>query len=306
TKNVSGSSGNSSASASGSGSGSGSEEDEFPSTTELSALTLNSPPVNKRIDPIKEISRTPFSSKTKTVVSSPYDVDMAEPSPMKIDDMSLSPMRKSNFIARRDTVVFSDDEDDETEDVPSPSRPKFTRAPQRPLMRAKTTSSMARLAMAQTNMAKQDGRQNSLTNATSHSDLQSNHQESQDHSPVRRNKTTPANPGVGSPLRRVPNNRPPANRAYTAGGEGMLKAALQRNMGGRTLVELSQARAGGRPIEEVKPKNNQNMPPPARSAHPAGGAGSVTAFPPVVWDPETVEDMPSPFLIKSKIIRNLR
>jgi hypothetical protein len=30
----------------------------------------------------------------------------------------------------------------------------------------------------------------------------------------------------------------------------MFKAVMQRNMGGRTLVELAQARAAGRPLED--------------------------------------------------------
>jgi NIMA (never in mitosis gene a)-related kinase len=50
------------------------------------------------------------------------------------------------------------------------------------------------------------------------------------------------------------------------------------NVRGRTLVELSQARAGGRLA-----------------------ASNENSKPVVVWDPE-VDEMPSPFLVRSKHI----
>ena len=69
----------------------------------------------------------------------------------------------------------------------------------------------------------------------------------------------------------------------------MFKAVLQRNMGGRTLVELAQARAGGRPLSmEVKP-TAKAMEREER-----------------VWDPER-DEMPSPFLVRgNRAIRNIR
>lgn len=73
----------------------------------------------------------------------------------------------------------------------------------------------------------------------------------------------------------------------------MFKAVMQRNLlgqngGGRTLVELAQARAGGLSqaqriekgvVEESKKENLRS-------------SGEVT-----VWDPER-DEMPSPFLVR--------
>ena len=80
----------------------------------------------------------------------------------------------------------------------------------------------------------------------------------------------------------------------------MFKAVMQRNMGGRTLVELAQARAGGRPIDEVKRCSSDS-----RNSGP-GPMKSSDREPPAVWDPEK-DEMPSPFLARGrKVIRNLR
>ena len=81
----------------------------------------------------------------------------------------------------------------------------------------------------------------------------------------------------------------------------MFKAVMQRNMGGRTLVELAQARAGGRPMDEVKRCASES-----RAAAPGSGLKSSDREPPAIWDPEW-DEMPSPFLARGKkVIRNLR
>jgi NIMA (never in mitosis gene a)-related kinase len=86
------------------------------------------------------------------------------------------------------------------------------------------------------------------------------------------------------------------------GGEEMFKAVMQRNMGGRTLVELAQARAGGRPMDEVKRCASD----PRVGACAAPLKSSSDREPPAVWDPER-DEMPSPFLARGrKVIRNLR
>jgi len=71
-----------------------------------------------------------------------------------------------------------------------------------------------------------------------------------------------------------------------SGENDMAKAVMQKNFlgnvaggGGRTLVELQQARAGGRVVG-----GGENM--------EGGGRGEV-----VVWDPER-DEMPSPFLVR--------
>jgi len=91
----------------------------------------------------------------------------------------------------------------------------------------------------------------------------------------------------------------PLRRAATTGGKLPSKIAGAKDgsaPGGRTLVELAQARAGGRPL----------------SAGFDGNAGlklKEKDLPPVpVWDPETLgDDMPSPFLKRDmRVIRGLR
>ncbi|KAL2023597.1 hypothetical protein VTK56DRAFT_2205 [Thermocarpiscus australiensis] len=92
------------------------------------------------------------------------------------------------------------------------------------------------------------------------------------------------------------------------------------NIRGRTLVELQQARAGGRPMSAVllavdttninNSNNNGSGPPPvspvrAFREHAAaanrGVAAALAAEPPAVWDPER-DEMPSPFLVRRKPI----
>ncbi|CAK7275546.1 G2-specific serine/threonine protein kinase [Sporothrix epigloea] len=67
---------------------------------------------------------------------------------------------------------------------------------------------------------------------------------------------------------------------------------------GRTLVELQQARAGGRPHSAVV-DGNVSPKRPFREHAMAANRGMLD--PPAVWDPEQ-DDMPSPFLVRRKII----
>ena len=67
---------------------------------------------------------------------------------------------------------------------------------------------------------------------------------------------------------------------------------------GRTLVELQQARAGGRPHSAVV-DGNVSPKRPFREHAMAANRGTLDA--PAVWDPEQ-DDMPSPFLVRRKVI----
>jgi NIMA (never in mitosis gene a)-related kinase len=90
----------------------------------------------------------------------------------------------------------------------------------------------------------------------------------------------------------VKNNMAKANGA---GGGGIAPR-------GRTLVELAQARAGGRPVEVA---DGTRSPEPKGRAFAARMAerASKESTPPPVWDPE-MDEMPSPFLIKTrKVVR---
>ena len=86
-------------------------------------------------------------------------------------------------------------------------------------------------------------------------------------------------------------------------------ASKNNNIRGRTLVELQQARAGGRPMSAVLPGEliNPNVSPKrAFREHAAAGNRGTASEPVAVWDPEK-DDMPSPFLVRRKpVTRALR
>ncbi|KAL4989423.1 G2-specific protein kinase nimA [Aspergillus falconensis] len=289
-------------------SSSNSEDSDFPSSTDISQLSLESP-TNKVAKLSKKESRTPFT-RSKTVVDSPMDIQMAEPSPISIASLSLSPRRTSatysgkNIFAEGErkrlkfepTLAYSDDEDD-TPELPSPTRPKVKpdpfKAPSRPLLRQNTTALMQKLSTQPPIFPANPSRLPQMSAPDA--------RESKSRSPHRRLSKIPSSANLaadaGSPTRK---NGVKSSPSKTNGGDEMFKAVMQRNMGGRTLVELAQARAGGRPIDEVK-----------RCASDSRSACSVPIKssdrdPPAVWDPER-DEMPSPFLARGrKVIRNLR
>ncbi|KAA8643416.1 hypothetical protein EYZ11_007295 [Aspergillus tanneri] len=285
-----------------------SDDTDFPSTTDISQLSIESPLANK---PPKKETRTPFN-RSKTIVESPVDVQMAEPSPMSIASLSLSPRRTSatstgkNIFAEAErhrakwepTLAYSDDEDD-TPDLPSPTRPKVKpdpfKAPARPLLRQNTAAMMQKLSTQPTLFPPNPSR---LPQISGQSDGRQGEQKSK--SPHRRLSKIQSSANLaadaGSPTRKSNTKQPPSKA--NGGGEEMFKAVMQRNMGGRTLVELAQARAGGRPIDEFKRC--------ASDPRATSGMKSTEVDPPAVWDPEK-DDMPSPFLARGrKVIRNLR
>lgn len=88
----------------------------------------------------------------------------------------------------------------------------------------------------------------------------------------------------------------------------------KNNIQGRTLVELQQARAGGRPLSAVMGLENGGNTSPTRrgpkdhlvinttgAAGPPGSRPGSALEPAAVWDPER-DEMPSPFLVRRKPI----
>lgn len=154
-------------------------DSDFPSQTDFSSLSLDSPFCSKQQpQPAKRSTRTPFT-RAHTVnnaapAPSPMDVTMADPSPITIASLALSPRRngtgagierpKSNIFAageerwrptnasafptpnasdvENSPALDDDDEDDEDDDLPilpSPSRDPFKAMNKRPsLTRQKT------------------------------------------------------------------------------------------------------------------------------------------------------------------------
>ena len=279
-----------------------STDTDFPSSTDLSSLSLDSPPVaeikgavlNKT--PPKKRSRGPLS-RARTNFDSPMDIQMADPSPMSIACLSLSPRRtavasasgipnsKNIFAAARGlktrlagqqssprSSIIMEDEEDSVPDLPSPTRPSTGlpdpfKGPSRPGLPRQKTAPM-----------------NHLTAQTQPSLFPSGAGDRPSRVP---SSSSPKHSGL-SPIRKAP-PKPPASNTENE----MFKAVVQRNLlgqngGGRTLVELAQARAGmmseGQKVEKgvLDGSKKENV-----------KAGDEVP----VWDPEK-DDMPSPFLVR--------
>ena len=271
-------------------------ETDFPSITDLSSLSVDSPPVEKsKTPPPRRTTRGPLT-RARTQFDSPMDVRMADPSPMSIDCLSLSPRRtdipnaanlpagKNIFAAASSkktrlkpqssspgSSMIAEDEEDVIPDLSSPTRPPlglpdpFKAAARPGLLRQKTTP-MNRLAAQP---------QPTLFVPT----------------PAERPSRVPSPPSPKhsgfSPVRKAP------PKPATNGTENdMFKAVMQRNFlgqngGGRTLVELAQARAGA-------PSQAQKMEKGDLGERKENLKGSGEA---PTWDPER-DDMPSPFLVR--------
>ena len=273
---------------------------DFPSSTDLSSISINSPSIVESKTPPKKTppkrrTRGPLA-RARTNFDSPMDIPMNDPSPMSIACLSLSPRRtaaanhssipnsKNIFAAAaaqkhrlapqpsppRSSVIV-EDEEDTVPDLPSPTRapsglPDPFKVARRPsLLRQKTAP-----------MNKQ--------NSQAQPELFPTSLEKQSRVP------SPPSPKYSgfSPVRKAP-----PKPTISGNDNDMLKAVMQRNFfgqngGGRTLVELAQARAGGtnqasrieKGVEDDSRKENLNL---------NGDAP--------IWDPER-DEMPSPFLVR--------
>ncbi|KAL6721886.1 G2-specific serine/threonine protein kinase [Lecanora helva] len=274
---------------------------DFPSSTDMSSLSLDSPPVAsaKVVEsktPPKKRSRKPLS-RARTNFDSPMDVQMVDPSPMSIASLSLSPRhtgaapasnlpnsrnifaaagRQQTRLARqaaspRSSIIVEDEEDD-VPDLPSPTRPAiglpdpFKVASRPGLLRQKTAPMNRMGAQPQPTLFPP-------STASRPSRVPS--------------PPSPKHSGF-SPVRKAP------AKPSTSGTENeMFKAVVQRNLlgqngGGRTLVELAQARAGEiSQAQRIEKGFGGDSSKENRREH-----GEVP-----VWDPEK-DEMPSPFLIR--------
>lgn len=273
-----------------------SAETDFPSTTDLSSLSIDSPPIEKsKSPPQRRNTRGPLA-RARTQFDSPMDIRMIDPSPMSIDCLSLSPRRTGvasttnipgsrNLFAAADakrtqlhpqpsspnSSTIAESEEDMLPDLPSPTRPPSRlpdpfKALARPSLLRQKTVPANRLA---------DQPQPTLFPPTA----------------AERPSRVPSPPSPNhsgfSPVRKAP-PKPAPNGVEN----DMFKAVVQRkllgqNGGGRTLVELAQARAG--------------VPSYAQKIEKGDGAemkeNARRSCEPPTWDPER-DDMPSPFLVR--------
>jgi hypothetical protein len=225
------------------------------------------------------------------------------------------------------TLMSSDSEDDDgdLQPVPSPTRPKSSKNPFkpagiRPPLISQKTAPLAK-AGTQPNPfgAGKAVTAPSLPTLSTAPDLRPQASgtslKERNSSPNRRLSKIPSSTNLTShenaPLSPT---RKSSLKKNGSGNEDLSKLAVKNNMAkansggptnlaprGRTLVELAQARAGGRPVDGA---DGTKSPEPkgrafaARMAEKAAEKAAEKGEPPV-WDPER-DEMPSPFLVRNR------
>ncbi|KAK8005342.1 kinase-like protein [Apiospora arundinis] len=285
---------------------------EFPSTTDITELSIDSPEPM----PPKKTNRTPFG-RAQTMfagpLGTPMDIEMASPSPIPLAALSLSPRRNaatkvpsSNVPAifaeadnekyRDVDPVLSESEDDDEPLAPSPTR-------NRPILAATKTAPMGRLRTAP---GFTSNKPVSALGATSNiPELQpkpsSGALRDRGNSPNRRLSKIPSAANLNSLNNNSGENglqRKNSLKDQQQSESALSKVTAKNNLKGRTLVELQQARAGGRGIEN----GNMNISPKRAFKDRIGNRSQDSALePPAIWDPER-DEMPSPFLVRRKPI----
>ncbi|KAI9732018.1 MAG: G2-specific serine/threonine protein kinase [Claussenomyces sp. TS43310] len=301
---------------------------DFPSTTDLTDLSIESP--EPRIA-MKKSTRTPFGRAQTMFAGTPMDVEMAEPSPISIASLSLSPRRtgdaKPSSSARNIFAAVAEpkgrreprltnldvEDDDDTPILPSPTRQKSSRNPFKsagarpPLISQKTAP--IRNVHSQSNVFAIGkaitvptiptlSNQPDLRAAACNGPLKE-----RSSSPNRRLSRIPSSTnlqdGSCSPTRKTSLSRKGPITGSDSAELNKLAIkntiALKSNIGpkGRTLVELAQARAGGRPFDGNGNIGDDGSPKGKRFADRMAQREAA------VWDPER-DEMPSPFLVRQR------
>lgn len=289
----------------------GTSGDEFPSTTDISEYSIDSPDSSRET---KKATRTPFGRAQTMFVGhagTPMDIEMGSPSPIAIASLSLSPRRNGatkapthnpgNIFAAnangssgdprwdlaRDAFTDSDEEDicpSPTRNIRSSKNPFTSKS--RPVLTSQKSGPMNRLKPQASNPG--------LVSKCTLPPL-----ESGPRSPNRRLSKIPsaaslqADIGVGLTRKQS---------LKKSGDEGLGKVAAKNNIKGRTLVELQQARAGGRPLSAVVlPSTGENVSPKRAFRERLGIERKSSGDEPAVWDPDC-DEMPSPFLVRARRI----
>jgi NIMA (never in mitosis gene a)-related kinase 2 len=313
--------------------GAASADGDFPSITDITELSMDSPDVSANALKKSAVARTPFGrAQTMFVghVGTPMDVEMASPSPIAIASLALSPRRNAatkapsantgnifatNPIASdprwdlpRETGGLDSDDDDV---FPSPTRQaKSTKNPfaskTRPVLQSQKSAPLNRLKpqIASNIQSSNNKTLPALPNMQSTPDLGRAGRE-RCPSPNRRlskipsaaNLIVPSTNGeaASSQLTRKPSITKKDSDAQLG------KLAAKNNIKGRTLVELQQARAGGRPLSAVVPTGPgcENVSPKRAFRDRMADRRNSGGEPVAVWDPDR-DEMPSPFIVRRK------
>lgn len=253
-------------------------------------------------DDVKKGARTPFI-RAQTMyagpLGTPMDVDNLSPSPCAIASLSLSPRRKNqgkgpfihaaNIFATdewRKAPEIPDDFDSDPEDNESDEQP----ASPSPTRKVKKVVALSRPNLTQTKTAPAENPLKNkpslpaparttmgLTHMTSNQEMRSPSILRERESANRQVSKIPSYTNLSAAGDSGGRNGLSRKTSLTGPPSGSGLVSKMGNIRGRTLVELTQARAGGRIVG-----GNENSKP-------------------AVWDPET-DEMPSPFLVRSKHI----
>lgn len=302
--------------------------DEFPSTTDITELSYSaeSPEICKEV---KRTARTPYG-RAQTYAGThgtPMDIEMESP-PVAIASLSLSPRRRGKAMTRQGNIFAANstskaenwdlrdaftDSDDEDVTPSSPTRHRSTNSSSinnpftnkdRPVLSSQKASNIA--ARLRTSGTKSGGfvSKAAVTSAPT----------TRSRSPVSRLTKIPsvANLTGQKTVSEANTPSPTSSSSNTSrrlsskkdGSAHSKMAATKNNVKGRTLVELQQARAGGRPLsvpgiplgENVNPKRTAASTKPQRDRVVSSGHEPVA-----VWDPDR-DEMPSPFLVRTRRI----
>ncbi|SPN99968.1 related to NIMA-like protein kinase [Cephalotrichum gorgonifer] len=300
-------------------------------TTSIPDITTENPEVTRRFQgtPMRRV-QTMFAGH----VSTPGDVEMSEPSPVAISSLALSPRRNAGAKAPAATsgnifraaaaanptsgtgdLVWNVPRDartpDSDDDDPIPSPTRNIRSNKNPFMarnRPVLTTSKSMAAVTSTNkpLPTLPG---GGTSPDAHNRPATAHPLDRSPSPSRRLSKIPSAANLAN---RYTEPAPTLTRKLSSKSDAPLnKVAAKNNINirGRTLVELQQARAGGRPLSAVMaPAPGLENVSPKRAATTAAataaakeqqarvpGARRSSDSTPAVWDPER-DEMPSPFL----------
>ncbi|KAI2632738.1 kinase-like protein [Xylaria nigripes] len=293
-----------------------STDGEFPSTTDITDYSVDSPDEA----PLKKGGRVPFvraQTMYERHLGTPMDLDITSPSPIAIASLSLSPRRTNSTKAhathqpsifdemddearwrraRDSDPVLSDSEDDDTPIIPSPTRPpKAAKNPftHRPVLKATPVDHPKAQGLQSPSAHKP---MPMLPVGTAVSNLQVRPQRSsgalreKGNSPNRRLSKIPSAANLNPTIGENGTQRKTSLTSKKESDGGLGKMQVKNNVKGRTLVELQQARAGGRPIDNGNgsPKRTFKERVADRVLEPAA-----------VWDPDR-DEMPSPFLIRRR------
>ena len=293
------------------------------SATDLSSLSLESPLQNKpKLHPPVRGKRTPFG-RARTQFDSPIDVPMAEPSPMSIACLSLSPRRNAetatsvplqtgkNIFATmaaqnqikirsnlpsppssREPTILDEAEDEDSDDLPE--LPSPSRAPTSSNNPFKSRPPLLRQNTAPTRPNAQAARPSIFGSKVPPANT--------------RLPTAPSPPpGPGRAITTGAVNGSPVRRKAQEGGDAMLREIVQRNMNnkGKTIVELAQARiTTDRQAARTKKSvamDGENINDEPRGKYVMAKAPATAGKNVPVWDPEE-DEMPSPFLSRTRKI----